>query len=239
MIFEEDKAFVRALLGDDVVNEAEENAVLIHYGVQGMKWGIRKKYESTGNPVGRPKGNGTSSQLSKSEMRANARAKKKAAKARAKAKKKALKRKRLAKAGIILGATAAAAIGASIAINKIKKRNEALQIAFLKDQEGKKAEEALIKFKNQPGIDMKSKFVEDAYNQVKRDYNANIKQIEMNQKVRNALAKEIGLKNDFKTGRQLKKYYQNYGRAMSTMSGNVSGYAAWKRNFREKTGVRL
>lgn len=40
MIFEEDKAFARAMLGDEVVNAAEENAVLMHEGVKGMKWGI-------------------------------------------------------------------------------------------------------------------------------------------------------------------------------------------------------
>ena len=40
MIFEEDKAFARAMLGDDVVDEAEQNAVLVHEGVKGMKWGI-------------------------------------------------------------------------------------------------------------------------------------------------------------------------------------------------------
>ena len=40
MKFEEDKAFVRAMLGDDVVDEAERNAVLVHAGVRGMKWGI-------------------------------------------------------------------------------------------------------------------------------------------------------------------------------------------------------
>lgn len=42
MIIEEDKAFVRALLGDDVVDEAERSAVLVHHGVKGMKWGVRK-----------------------------------------------------------------------------------------------------------------------------------------------------------------------------------------------------
>lgn len=40
MILEEDKAFARAMLGDDVVDEAERNAVLVHEGVRGMKWGI-------------------------------------------------------------------------------------------------------------------------------------------------------------------------------------------------------
>lgn len=40
MKIEEDKAFARAMLGDDVVDEAEANAVLIHEGVKGMKWGI-------------------------------------------------------------------------------------------------------------------------------------------------------------------------------------------------------
>ena len=40
MILEEDKAFARAMLGDEVVNAAEENAVLMHEGVKGMKWGI-------------------------------------------------------------------------------------------------------------------------------------------------------------------------------------------------------
>jgi len=40
MILEEDKAFARAMLGDEVVNAAEENAVLVHEGVKGMKWGI-------------------------------------------------------------------------------------------------------------------------------------------------------------------------------------------------------
>lgn len=40
MIFEEDKAFARAMLGDDVVKEAEENATLVHYGIKGMKWGV-------------------------------------------------------------------------------------------------------------------------------------------------------------------------------------------------------
>lgn len=40
MKIEEDKAFVRAMLGDDVVDEAERNAVLVHEGVRGMKWGI-------------------------------------------------------------------------------------------------------------------------------------------------------------------------------------------------------
>lgn len=39
MIFEEDKAFARAMLGDDAVNAAEENAVLVHHGIKGMKWG--------------------------------------------------------------------------------------------------------------------------------------------------------------------------------------------------------
>lgn len=39
MIFEEDKAFARAMLGDEVVNAAEENAVLMHHGIKGMKWG--------------------------------------------------------------------------------------------------------------------------------------------------------------------------------------------------------
>lgn len=40
MILEEDKRFARAMLGDDVVNEAEQNAELIHSGVKGMKWGV-------------------------------------------------------------------------------------------------------------------------------------------------------------------------------------------------------
>lgn len=40
MILEEDKAFARAMLGDAVVDEAEQNAVLVHEGVRGMKWGI-------------------------------------------------------------------------------------------------------------------------------------------------------------------------------------------------------
>lgn len=40
MIFEEDKAFARAMLGDEVVDATEEDAVLVHEGVKGMKWGI-------------------------------------------------------------------------------------------------------------------------------------------------------------------------------------------------------
>lgn len=39
MILEEDKAFARAMLGDEVVNASEKNAVLIHHGIKGMKWG--------------------------------------------------------------------------------------------------------------------------------------------------------------------------------------------------------
>ena len=40
MKIEEDKAFARAMLGNDVVDEAEVNAILIHEGVKGMKWGV-------------------------------------------------------------------------------------------------------------------------------------------------------------------------------------------------------
>lgn len=76
---------------------------LIHYGVPGMKWGQRKEYEP--------------------HPRKAARMQKKEQKAQIKADKKAARKRKLKKAGIILGASAAVTIGALVTSKLIRDKN--------------------------------------------------------------------------------------------------------------------
>lgn len=76
---------------------------LIHYGVPGMKWGQRKEYEAHPRKAGRLKN--------------------KEQKAKIKADKKAARKRKLKKAGIILGASAAITIGALVSSKLIRDKN--------------------------------------------------------------------------------------------------------------------